>query len=390
MSPSRVTFSSPRASAASYLTLRPPSSEGQTRRFLEGLAALRTQQPTLLLGLQDRLLDFERRVALLERCLPINFKDEVDALGRALRQGQYRPPHFVYGGQDDQLEKIIRALTNFRADMARLDLGDRYAPVLFHLAKRGEEIHLEAQLAAAARTRLPMDVLRQRYVIEPHDAVLAARLAEQWLALQDEPSDTPLIELGPFLRARARAEGIDVIVQERRIASLAAVSSDALVVQAGATVPRAEAERIWVHEVFAHFLPRRRGPHSCAPLAVGTQGGADDEEGRALCLEEESGLLLVARKRDLAVRHLIATRARQDQSQLGALALRLAGQGHDVDGIARAVGRALRGGGLAREAIYLPAFLRVRRCLAANPHVELWMQWSRVSAAAAVQLDHWL
>lgn len=376
--------------AASCRILRPPSSEDQARRFLERLAALRNEQPSLLLGLQDLLLGFERRVALLERCLPLNFKDEVSALEKALQRGEYRFPRFAYASSAAEMAKISRELANFCATLRSLRVSERFAAVLFHLTQRAEELLLEAQLGSTIGA-LSSELLGQRYMIGHDDALLAARLAEQWLVLpRDEPSAPSLVELGAFLRDRARAEGVDVLVQERPIASLAAASSDALVVQAGATVPRSEAERVWVHEVYAHLLPRRRGPHSCAPLAAGTRGAADDEEGRALCLEEESGLLSATRKRELAVRHVVATCARQDQSLLGDVALRLAGQGHDVGHIARALGRALRGGGLSREAIYLPAFLRVQRCLAANPELELWMQWGRVSAAAAAELNHWL
>jgi len=372
-------------------TLQRPSFEEQERRFLDRLAALRNEQPSLLLALQDLLLDFERRIALLERCLPVNFSEAVFELEQGMRRGQYRAPRFVYARPDSEIGQVAREMASLCRTLGGLRISERFRPVLAHLVERAFELNLEAQLAVAGQSTPASNLVGQRYLIESGDAELAARLAEQWLSAEDEERvDDGVVELATFLRARAQAEGVAVMVLERPIASLAAASTDGLAVQPGARVAHAEAERIWVHEVHAHFLPRRRGPHSCAPLAAGTKGGADDEEGRALWLEQKFGLLRAARKRDLAVRHVIATTVRTDKARLGEVVLKLLAEGCDARCVARAVARALRGGGLAREAIYLPAFFRVKRCLEAHPQAELWMRWGRVSAAAAVELDHWL
>jgi hypothetical protein len=48
--------------------------------------------------------------------------------------------------------------------------------------------------------------------------------------------------------------------------------------------------------------------------------------------------------------------------------------------------RAHRGGGLAREVVYLPALCRVANALTADPSLETWLEHGRVSVEAAHEL----
>jgi hypothetical protein len=60
--------------------------------------------------------------------------------------------------------------------------------------------------------------------------------------------------------------------------------------------------------------------------------------------------------------------------------------GTELDEAVDIASRAHRGGGLARELVYLVAFSRVRRAFDADPECESWLERGRVSAAAVADL----
>jgi hypothetical protein len=115
---------------------------------------------------------------------------------------------------------------------------------------------------------------------------------------------------------------------------------------------------------------------------VGTAGGADDQEGRALAIEAAAGFLDAARRRELALRHL-AGRSVEQGAELPDTVRLLLGRGVSVSVAVRIAARVHRGGGLAREVVYLPALLRVRAALAEDPSIDDVLAMGRIAVDAA-------
>ena len=137
-----------------------------------------------------------------------------------------------------------------------------------------------------------------------------------------------------------------------------------------------------LHEIHGHALPRARPRHEPLGLfAVGTAGGSDDEEGRALLLERRAGCLGAHRRAELARRHLAATALRNGADFSETVRLLLATESSIDEALAIAA-RAHRGGGLGREIVYLTALARVGRILEVDPDVETWMERGRIAAHA--------
>lgn len=65
---------------------------------------------------------------------------------------------------------------------------------------------------------------------------------------------------------------------------------------------------------------------------------------------------------------------------------RLLGVGAEPEDAARIALRAHRGGGLARELVYVPAWLRVRAAVARDPSLESVLASGQISVAAAETL----
>ena len=125
-----------------------------------------------------------------------------------------------------------------------------------------------------------------------------------------------------------------------------------------------EAQRLATHEVYGHLVSAFNGrAQALGIFAIGTAGSYADQEGVAIYLEELAGLLDSSRQRTLAGR-LLATHAMHAGVSFGDAARALVSE-HDFSA-ARAVTlceRAFRAGGVARDAVYLTSWLRVRRAV---------------------------
>lgn len=196
-----------------------------------------------------------------------------------------------------------------------------------------------------------------------------------------------------FSQMRARVSElrlpVRVLVRER-VGSLAAAGDGVVIVAARRRVPESETRRVVLHEIEGHVLPRERGRGRGRGIeTLGSAGASEDEEGRALVLEERAGLLSPRRRRVLAARHRAArlvlsgatfvevVRATRELVALGdalAIAARVMRGGY------------LRGkdvlGGVARERVYLPAFARVGRAVEAEPALLDRLGGCRLSLAA--------
>ncbi|HXK17562.1 MAG TPA: tyrosine/phenylalanine carboxypeptidase domain-containing protein, partial [Polyangiaceae bacterium] len=118
---------------------------------------------------------------------------------------------------------------------------------------------------------------------------------------------------------------------------------------------------------------------------AGTARASEDEEGRAILLEERAGLLELERRRELARRYLAATSVREAASFWDTVTL--LGQTGATAAAAIELGcRVHRGGGLGRELIYLTGYCRVAAALAARPELEALQASGRVSLSAAAAL----
>ena len=125
-----------------------------------------------------------------------------------------------------------------------------------------------------------------------------------------------------------------------------------------------EARRLATHEVYGHLVSAFNGrTQVLGVLAIGTAGSYGDQEGVAIYLEELAGLLTPSRQRTLAGR-LLATHAMHAGVSFGDAARALVSEhGFSAAGAVTLCERAFRAGGIARDAVYLTSWLRVRRAV---------------------------
>jgi hypothetical protein len=148
------------------------------------------------------------------------------------------------------------------------------------------------------------------------------------------------------------------------------------------------ARRTVIHEIEGHVLPRLAAAQTKLGIfASGTRFGSDDQEGRALCIEDEAEMLGVARRIELARRHLACRMVGAQASFLDTVHV-LSGLDTPLGDALRITARAHRGGGLAREQVYLPAMLRVREARQ-DADIDNVLATGRVSVPAAATLRAW-
>jgi len=188
--------------------------------------------------------------------------------------------------------------------------------------------------------------------------------------------------------ALLRAESVPFRVQARdNLIPIAATGAGVIFVAKGRMLSAQEGERVAVHEVLGHALPRSKAvSESNGLFLVGTAGASDDEEGRALVIEERGKLLHAGRRFSLALRHL-AAQAMFDGASYVEVVRRLLSFGCQADLAVAIAARVFRGGGLGREIVYLPAMLRIRECFERRPALETWFVQGRVSTRWAERLQ---
>lgn len=375
----------------------------QSRQTRGGLPAATWSEGELAFELercQEQLLTVERSFALLHNFSPKNFREQCHLVAHALRRGKGPVMRFDYPPLGPQIAERFSHLERLSRHLQKLD---RTSVAVELLGERIVELSREADLLRS-RCRVGVaEAAAQRYPLLEAELQAADELSERWLNLL-EPADSSVdrsasahgavssesagtcFPLAQALVRRARRDGVDVPIVEMDMVALAAASEDAIYVRAGVSVDGQVADRVWAHEAFAHYMPRRLGRRLPAPCAVGSALSDQDEEGRALVLEERVRALSPARKVELAVRHQLALASRQSETAGFDKARELLQRGVAVEEVATSLCRALRGGGLAREVIYLPAYLRVSQALAAWPDLDRWMGQARLSARAARKL----
>jgi hypothetical protein len=137
-------------------------------------------------------------------------------------------------------------------------------------------------------------------------------------------------------------------------------------------------------------LPRTRA--ASAPLAIfslGTARGSDEQEGRALFLEHEAGVLDPGRRLELARRHLACRLLERGADFVETVRVLARDRGTPLADALRIAARAHRGGGLGREIVYLPSLLRVRALRQRRPALAQVLAMGLVSVEAAPLLERW-
>ena len=195
-----------------------------------------------------------------------------------------------------------------------------------------------------------------------HD-ILAHAPAEQ------EPKTIPAvsadgIDLRGLMLAYAKQVGLHIAVRVDPDLIANAAVGERTVFIADRLFGAHEAQRLAIHEVYGHLVSAFNGrTQTLGVLAIGTAGSYGDQEGVAIYLEELAGLLDPGRQRTLAGR-LLATHAMHAGVSFGDAARALVNE-HDFSaaGAVTLCERAFRAGGVARDAVYLASWLRVRRAV---------------------------
>ena len=148
-----------------------------------------------------------------------------------------------------------------------------------------------------------------------------------------------------------------------------------------------EAQRLATHEVYGHLVSAFNGrAQLLGVLAIGTAASYADQEGVSIFLEEAAGLLSHNRKRTLAGR-LLATYAMHAGVAFGDVARTLVTEHQFTpEESITLCERAFRAGGVARDAVYLRSWLRVRRSVLAGEATLAELQMGKVSLSALPEL----
>jgi hypothetical protein len=330
---------------------------------------------------------------------PLNLRAELERLGAAWQREGAQAPCFEYAPPPDH-DPLRRALDMLAGTLEREgELGELYAA-------RARELSDEALVCSAAGGPELREHARRRFARRDRFDADADALAEKWLTAppvdrtDDDPPDNPLSrsddESDPYsLLSRfwqeigARRLPLRVVVM-RNLSPLAAMGDGTIQVTAQKWLDRRDTERTVLHEIEGHAMPWTRA--KTLPLGIfafGTARGSDDQEGRALFIEHRCGFLDSRRRRELALRHG-AARSIEEGADFASTAQWLLGRGAPLQDALRIAARVQRGGGLGREVVYLPAFLRIESALRSDPGMDTVLGSGRVSVNATPMLREWI
>lgn len=332
----------------------------------------------------------EANIALLSRCRPCNALQEQQQLESDWRRGQRRLPRWSYRPVPDfaALSRAIEAATE------QLEVEGTLARLY---AARGQELLAELKLVQALDAPAFPELAQQRYGVFAERWQRAAdRLAEDWARKPPSAANAPLIASDAVDDARSLYRTMGATVGRLRIPvrvrlsddleATAATGDGVIVVRRGRALTLDETQRIVVHEVYGHALPRVRAESERNGLfASASAGGNDQQEGYALHLERAAGLLDERRRFELAVRHW-AARSLERGADWVETTEQCLGLGARLEQAVAIASRVHRGGGLGRERIYLPALCRVEAAMREQPRLEAWLARGRLSVEAIFAL----
>jgi hypothetical protein len=334
----------------------------------------------------------EASIALLDRVRPLNWAAELSRLTRGFETGARLTPQLAYAAAPD-LTELRRELTTLATQLsASQDVEQQL------LGARARELELEARLAERVGADEFRALAAERFPL-PADPVSAHQFSEQLLTtppgaatqensanihVSDDRRDPESLwsQVSRRLSDARFGVRIEIVVG---LVSLAAVADGAVRIRAGARLSAEVARRIALHEVEGHVRPRAAGQLLGGVFAAGSAAASEDEEGRAILLEERAGLLDAHRRAELARRYLAAESVRDGAGFWDTVTL-LGLRGASAAAAIELSCRVHRGGGLARELIYLTGYRRVAETLARRPELEEIQKSGRVSLAAAALL----
>lgn len=345
--------------------------------------------PAWVFPAEKTLREASQRVRMIAATTPVDLAGHLERLQEQWARGNHVAPQFVYPQRQDHSE-IIDHLKRLAEAL------EREGPLGGIYAARASEMAIEAAVCSSVGMPALRGFARQRFCRrDPFDAA-ADELARNWLAetfqhsaqasettvQSDDPRDPRSLLVR--LREEMGKQKLPFRVIVARDSSALAATGDSFVQIAqnrGMTI--ADVERTVLHEIEGHVLPRvRANSQNLGIFALGTRYGVDDQEGRALYLERRTGHLSQLRRRELAFRHT-AARLLEDNAEFVEIARVLLQRGAQLRDALRMTARICRGGGLGREVVYLPAFLRVDAALANDPTLDDVLGAGRVALDAA-------
>ncbi len=347
-----------------------------------------TRQPASLpmwLKRVDSLLSMASKMASSLRALtPTNAHAEHIRMRDALTAGQSVRPTWTY-------EPLMDSATGNALVFAEREIKHANSHPLADLyLARIEELALETQMAAAAGTRRLGELAKSRY---PQEA--CARPA---ISGPVEPELSPqLIETEARVPSSLRSQierlvGLHTlpfrVAPSTTLLALAATGDDVVWYAPHRKTTARVAERTALHEVVGHAMPRTLAKHLPFGIAMfGTARGHDDQEGYAIVLEEEHGLLDERRARELALRFEAVDRMRDGADFAETVAFACESGVSPVEALALAE-RIFRGSdgsfaGAGRECVYWPRYLAVKSRLAAKPHLRKMLESGQFSLDSA-------
>jgi hypothetical protein len=258
---------------------------------------------------------------------------------------------------------------------------------------RVEELDLERRIASSVGSAELLGLARQRYRFPDAQCLSAAdALAETWSRLEPT-SSADLVASDDAADPRSLYASMCRVMGELRLpfrvaisealSAAAATGESVVAVATGRMLGAARTRRIVIHEIYGHVLPRVRA--AALPLGlfgVGSSLGNDVQEGWALSQEIAHDVMDDERRRELGLRHLAAHGVARGADWIETTRL-LLDRGAQVPEAIELSARAHRGGGLARERIYLPAWCHVRDALDEQPELAHWLGRGRISVHAA-------
>lgn len=318
---------------------------------------------------------------------------ERQRLARSLARGEHAKPRWEWSPIEVD-RALWRLLDRARETASIIGLGDLYLPRLEELET---ELLLLESLGRTKQVR-PMAARLfgtggERIFADSDQTGLDA--AHQILAetpISAEPKTIPAesqrgINLRDLMLAYARHVGLDIAVRvDPRLIANAAVGERTVFI-ANRRFGAHEAQRLATHEVYGHLVSSFNGrAQRLGILAVGTAGSHGDQEGVAIFLEELAGFLSVERRRTLAGR-LLATYAMHAGVTFGDAARTLMTE-HEFSALecVTLCERAFRAGGVARDAVYLGGWLKVRHAVTTGGADLAELQLGKVSLASLPEL----
>jgi hypothetical protein len=360
-------------------------------------AAQRLAQPPAWLGQVELVLGrAASEVRILSALTPCDARGERVRLIGELRAGRRATPRWAYTPRPH--DELRRALDRVQGVLERSELS----PLETLYLDRARELSLEAAMCAAAGRRELAHLARARFEPrEPAVAGAASALCAAWLAepsppsvpatiLSDDPDPASLLSRMKAAVGRLRLPFS--VVASPGLAPLAATGERVILVATGRLVPEEDTARTVLHEIEGHARPRARSMAAAsAHFRTGTARGIDDQEGRAVLLEERAGLLGPRRRKQLAARHWAVEAMHGGASFADVASALTAAHGLDAQEAVVVAERAFRGGdgshpGLGRERVYLESLVRVRRHLAARPHDDAVLASGQVAVDAVETL----